>query len=73
MKIKCPVCKSNEFVSLISYGYPSPEMWEKEAMGEIVLGGCSISENNLDYCCDKCDYKWQKSKRKNGKHVEEDI
>ena len=64
MKIKCPVCKSNEFVTPIAYGYPSPEMWEKEAVGEIVLGGCAERLDEPNYQCVKCKYEWKRGKRK---------
>ena len=73
MKIKCPKCKSSDYVTQIAYGYPSPEMWEKEAMGEIVLGGCGVSTEAPDYQCTKCQYEWKRGKRKEGKYINVDV
>ena len=56
----------------ISYGYPSTEMWGKENIGEIVLGGCSITEDAPDYRCTECQFEWQKGKKKKGKYVDVD-
>ena len=70
--IKCPKCKTSDFVTPISYGYPSSEMWEKRNIGEIVLGGCSIKEEAPDYRCTECQFEWQKGKKKKGKYVDVD-
>ena len=70
--INCPKCKTSHFVTPISYGYPSTEMWGKENIGEIVLGGCSITEDAPDYRCTECQFEWQKGKKKKGKYVDID-
>ena len=70
--INCPKCKTSDFVTPISYGYPSTIMWEHENIGEIILGGCSITEEAPDYRCTECQFEWQKGKKKKGKYVDID-
>ena len=47
-------------------------MREESDRREIVLGGCSIREKAPDYCCSKCQFEWQKGKKKEGKYVDVD-
>lgn len=56
---QCPNCKSKN-VSKIVYGYPSQELIMEAESGKVKLGGCCISENNPDYCCNECQYEWNK-------------
>ena len=70
--IKYPKCKTSDFVTPISYGYPSLEMREQSDLGEIVLGGCSIREEAPDYRCTECQFEWQKGKKKLGQYVDVD-
>lgn len=50
---KCPRCGSKQVVPIL-YGMPSPEMIERSARGEIVIGGCLTSENNPCWECLAC-------------------
>ena len=54
----CPNCHNRKSIVKIAYGYPGEEMREKHDKGEIKLGGCSISENNPDWHCNKCEHEW---------------
>ena len=58
---KCPNCLDVKSIVMIEYGYPGEEMREKHDRGETRLGGCSISDDNPDWHCNKCDHEWQKS------------
>lgn len=49
----CPACGS-QAVLPIAYGYPSPEMWEQEQRGEVVLGGCLVGPESPAYECRDC-------------------
>ena len=42
----CPVCK--EPMVRIVYGYPSMELFESSARGEVALGGCVVSGFGVD-------------------------
>ena len=66
------MCKTNEHVTPILFGYPSLEMREQSDLGEIVLGGCSIREEAPDSRCTECQFEWQKGKKKLGQYVDVD-
>ena len=55
MKCKCPKCQS-ENVARILYGLPVMDSELEKAMesGKIVLGGCTIIEDDPSYRCDNC-------------------
>lgn len=50
--VKCRHCGHK--VLRIQYGYPSHEMMEASERGEILLGGCIVSEDSPDYACPIC-------------------
>ena len=56
-KPTCPKC-SSENVAAIVFGYPSPEMFEDRERGEIVLGGCCVTEDDPEWHCKECEYGW---------------
>jgi len=56
-KKKCPQCDSDN-VAAIALGFPSPEMSEDEERGNIVLGGCCVSEDDPDWRCKDCGNEW---------------
>ena len=39
----------------IVYGMPSNELFEQAERGEVVLGGCTISDTMPEWACTKCD------------------
>jgi hypothetical protein len=49
----CPACGSRDAVP-IAYGYPSPETWEAEQRGEVVIGGCLVGPESPAYECRDC-------------------
>lgn len=53
----CPSCGS-ESVAAIEYGYPGLEMLEDEERGDIVLGGCCVTEDDPEWHCQDCDHEW---------------
>lgn len=56
-KPKCPSCNS-ENVATIAFGYPGPEMITAAERGEIVLGGCCITEDDPEWHCKDCEHEW---------------
>jgi hypothetical protein len=51
---RCPRCGSAEAVVPVVYGYPSPEMDEAAARGEMMIGGCLIGGEDPGHCCLTC-------------------
>jgi rubrerythrin len=49
---ECPVCKGK--VLPIIYGLPTEEMGEKARNGEVILGGCIITEFSPSWHCPTC-------------------
>lgn len=47
---RCPKCNSVN-VARIEYGYPGPEMMQKAHRGEIVLGGCCVTDDDANRAC----------------------
>lgn len=56
-KPRCPLCNS-ENVAGILFGYPGPEMSEASERGEIVLGGCCVTEDDPKWHCKDCEREW---------------
>lgn len=54
---RCPACGSADVVR-ISYGYPTPEAIDEAERGEILLGGCCISDENPEWDCTNCEHEW---------------
>ena len=52
-KVPCPECGSHRHVP-IAYGYPSPELFEKERTGCVILGGCVVGDESPAYRCKDC-------------------
>ena len=53
----CPQCKQKGGVD-ISYGYPSPELFEEVERNEAVLGGCMQEIGSPDRQCLSCGHQW---------------
>jgi len=53
---KCPVCGTGKIAEIL-YGLPvfNPELDKKLKEGDIVLGGCIVSDDDPSWCCTKCD------------------
>ncbi len=54
----CPECGSSESVVPIIYGYPSEELVEAAAKGEVKLGGCIVTGDDPGWHCKSCAYSW---------------
>ena len=52
MTTTCPTCGSA--VTPILYGYPSPELFETEGRGEVILGGCVVDPSMPTWRCQRC-------------------
>lgn len=46
-------------VARIVFGYPDLEMMEASDRGDIVLGGCSVTEDDPEWRCKDCQHEWQ--------------
>ena len=59
---KCPKC-GGDLLEIV-YGMPMPELFEAAERGEVVLGGCCISNDDPHCCCKKCKlgYSWNLKK-----------
>jgi len=53
LKKKCPACGSTNTVKIL-YGMPTHEAFEAAERGEIVLGGCCVSDTNQTRHCKDC-------------------
>jgi hypothetical protein len=53
----CPSCESNEIARII-YGYREPELFEDKDRGDVVLGGCCVTENDPEWHCRACEHEW---------------
>ena len=58
---KCPFC-GNKRTCPIFYGYPvdMESYLEAEAKGELVGGGCCISDSDPIWHCHNCSNEWGK-------------
>lgn len=68
-KFLCPDCKQRAGVE-IGYGYPSPELMEAASRGDIVLGGCCLTEEAPERECTACGHQWNIRRRGIGNHKE---
>ena len=60
-KQKCPSCNSNNVVTIV-YGMPSSELEEQAQRGEIILGGCVVTENDPELYCKDCGREFHKER-----------
>lgn len=53
----CLNCGSSN-VARIVFGYPVLETMEASDRGDIVLGGCSVTEDDPEWRCQDCQHEW---------------
>lgn len=58
----CPNCKGR--VVKILYGEPTDEAMEESENKKIIIGGCCISDDDPQWGCVDCDYKFLKVSNK---------
>lgn len=63
----CPKCKSTN-VAVIAYGYYNLDYEDstfkaKVKDGQIILGGCMVSDDSPTYTCRDCNYSWGKFRK----------
>ena len=51
---RCPSCAGWRVVPIV-YGMPGPDLIGASERGEVLLGGCCISERDPAWCCLDCD------------------
>ena len=54
---ECPSCGSTKVAEIV-FGYPTEETLEAGTRGELVLGGCIVSEIDPEWHCTACDHEW---------------
>ena len=58
LRSECPKCES-ERVAPILYGFPSEGVkFDAVEKGEVVLGGCCVTDNDPEWACLGCDHRW---------------
>jgi len=61
---KCPQCGERAGAKIL-WGYPEmcDEMQEAISRGTLVLGGCVVSDSDLEYRCLSCNHEWENPRR----------
>jgi transposase-like protein len=54
----CPQCKSENTVPIVYGLIDDFGQDEDEDEGDYELGGCVVTDNDPDYSCKDCGYKW---------------
>jgi hypothetical protein len=52
--VPCPNCGAPLKIIPIIYGYPTPEAFEQERRGEVVIAGCMVSDADPPHACAAC-------------------
>jgi len=59
---KCPRCGSSRVVPIF-WGFPTQDsmegLLEASRKGEVVLGGCNVSEDDPTRHCKDCKHEWR--------------
>lgn len=58
----CPDCKKTDAAVPIVYGEPTEEGMDREKRGEIVQGGCRVTDNDPRWACRACAHRWGRPK-----------
>lgn len=53
----CPQCGAHDVVEIV-YGLPTDKLTEAAQRGEVVLGGCIVTDNDPRWACKSCNHKW---------------
>ncbi|WP_156833769.1 hypothetical protein [Christiangramia salexigens] len=56
--MKCPVCGKEDKVIPIQYGAPTPDAFELEKAGQLILGSYIISSFPSDWYCKRDDLEF---------------
>jgi hypothetical protein len=52
--LPCPECHKPLKLVPIEYGYPTPEAFDAERRGELVIAGCTVGEDDPKWACAAC-------------------
>ena len=57
--LQCPLC-NNKNIATIFWGYPSDmkELEKEIDEGDIVLGGCMVTDHDPKWECNSCHHRW---------------
>lgn len=53
----CPACGSGDVLPIV-YGLPGPGLRQQAENGEVVLGGCVVSDDSPVWYCNHCGHRW---------------
>ena len=56
--MRCPACGSDGMLPILR-GFPSPESVAAAERGELLLGGCMVSDNDPTHGCPVCRHEIQ--------------
>ena len=57
--MKCPNCKSENVDQILRGLLDMTKISQKDIdEGKIILGGCLVGENDLDWQCNECRNEW---------------
>lgn len=51
---RCPKCGAN--LTKITYGYPTNDMFDAHARGELIIGGCVVQPDSPEFACTECGW-----------------
>lgn len=73
-KPTCPNCNSTNTCNIM-YGLPdfTPELEQKLAAGEVLLGGCVIEEDSPNRHCNECELDFDTNKPNTYSDVDGDL
>ena len=54
----CPDCRSREVVPIV-YGLPSAQLFEAARSGEVMIGGCLVSQTAPEWSCRVCGRRFK--------------
>ena len=54
LRRRCRMCGAD--VIRIAYGYPTRELLDRHALGEVALGGCVVQSDSPSLACRECGW-----------------
>ena len=58
----CPNCGGKNGLPIV-YGLPSKDVLERAQRGEVILGGCFVTEEHPQWRCRDCGHEWRTADR----------
>lgn len=55
--LKCPACGAKDVIRIV-YGLPTEKAMKRAHRGEIMLGGCVVTDSDPNRLCRACGRSW---------------